>query len=72
MNLRLVLLKILREQLFLTLSFPMFLFDPPKNIRKGDQKETLGRKGLNIGITLVFSEFKINARTTFSHFLLMK
>ena len=39
---------------FLTLFFPMFPFDPPENIRKpkvfrcfqGDQKGTLGRKGL--------------------------
>ena len=38
----------------LTLFFPMFPFDPPENIRKplvfcfqGDQKGTLGRKGLS-------------------------
>ena len=38
----------------LTVFFPMFPFDPPENIRKpkaflcfqGDQKGTLGRKGL--------------------------
>ena len=42
-------------KLNLTLSFPMFPFDPRENIRKpkvfccfqGDQKGTLGRKGLN-------------------------
>ena len=42
-------------KLNLTLSFPMFSFDPRENIRKpkvfcsfqGDQKGTLGRKGLN-------------------------
>ena len=39
--------------LILTLFFPMFLLDPPENIRKplvfcfqGDQKGTLGKKGL--------------------------
>ena len=42
----------------LTLYFPMFPFDPPENIRKpfvfscfqGDQKGTLGSKGLRKGI----------------------
>ena len=40
----------------LTLYFPMFPFDPPENIRKpkvfwcfqGDQKGTLGSKGLTV------------------------
>ena len=34
--------------ILLTLYFPMFPFDPPENIRKpkGDQKGTLGSKGL--------------------------
>ena len=47
----------LQKSPLLTLFSPMFPFDPPKNIRKSkvfcfqrDQKETLGRKGLN-GVT---------------------
>ena len=46
----------------LTLSFPVFPFDPPENIRKplvfwcfqGDQKETLGKNGLKYNILLTW------------------
>ena len=44
------------QKKYLTLFFPLFPFDPPENIRKpkvfwcfqGDQKGTLGRKGLRV------------------------
>ena len=53
----------------LTLSFSMFHFDPPKNIRKPnvfwffqeDQKATFGRKGLNNSI---IQNMNINLKST--------